>query len=123
VPHVSSPIAQDATQKKLKLDPAQVDIGASSGKVSISETAEEFSFNQVVLQKSELAAALNCQPEDRCWAVAVSSLGWPLALRMCNHAGEKGHESHNSSAHCLSTEDRQIAQTLYQAAARLQGKK
>jgi hypothetical protein len=122
----SSPVqllALDAGQKKHKVDPSQVEIGASSLKVSISETDKEFVFNKVVLQKAELSAACGNAPEARCWAVAVSSLGWPLCLRMCPYAGQPGHESHDSSAHCFTLEELHLIQTLYQAAAQLQGRK
>ena len=113
----------DAGQKKHKVDPAQVEIGASSLKVSISETDKEFVFNKVVLQKAELSAACGNAPEARCWAVAVSSLGWPLCLRMCPYAQQPGHESHDSSAHCFTPEELHLIQTLYQAAAQLQNRK
>ena len=76
----------------------EVEIGVSKDKVVVSETETDFVFNDAVMKKAELARTCNCGPDDRCWAIAFSVLGWPNCLRLCQHPGAAGHESHDSSA-------------------------
>jgi hypothetical protein len=92
--------------------PADVDIGASIRKVKIVETDTSISLNGRPFAKSDLAAACGVGTDDLCWATSLSSMPWPLCLRLCNHAGEPGHESHDSSRHKFSTEQLQSARLL-----------
>lgn len=74
-------------------------IGISREKVTVTDTATEFGINGTVVKKSELAHLCECGPEDRCWAVPFSTLGWPEALRLCQHPDQQGHEKHDSEQH------------------------
>jgi hypothetical protein len=93
-----------------------VEIGASKNRVVIVETETDFCFNDVTMKKAELAHTCNCGPDDRCWALAFSVLGWPNCLRLCQHPGAAGHESHDSSAHQFSKQEFTALQTLHKAA-------
>ena len=95
----------------------EVPIGASKDKVTVVETATEFVLNGVTLAKAEMAQVCKCEPDDKCWAVGLSTLGWPLCLRLCQHPGSPGHESHTSSAHDFTEEQIAALSTLYKAAA------
>ena len=90
--------------------PHKVDIGAlirrdrSTGKakVKVTETSKEISCNgeqAYKLDKEEAAKICDCGIKDKCWALVLSTLPWPLKLLMCNHSGEPEHERHDSTKH------------------------
>lgn len=88
-----------------KVKPEDVDIGASKDKVDVEDTDTLFSVNGDSVPKAELCQACDCGPNDKCWALVFSVLGWPNCLRLCQHPGEAGHESYDSSAHTWSEQE------------------
>jgi hypothetical protein len=95
--------------------PEDVDIGASKDRVDVEDTPTHFSVNKESVAKAELCQACNCGPDDRCWAPVFSVLGWPNCLRLCQHPGQPGHESHDSSAHTWSEQEFTACQNLVAA--------
>ena len=99
-----------------------METGVSKDRVVVSETETDFVFNDAVMKKAELARTCNCGPDDRCWTIAFSVLGWPNCLRVCQHPGAAGHESHDSSAHKFTNQEFTALQTLHKAAMAAAGK-
>jgi hypothetical protein len=95
---------------------AEVDIGASKDKVTITDTDKEYGVNGVKVTKAELALACQCGPDDRCWAPLFSVLGWPAGLRLCQHPGQPGHEMHDSPMHKFTPQQVVTVGTLIAAA-------
>ena len=85
-------------------EPEDVDIGASNTRVNIVETDTSISLNGVPQSKADLAEALAVGTDDLCWAPLLSSMPYPLCLRICNHVGEPGHETHLASKHAFNQE-------------------
>ena len=98
-----------------KVNPGDVDIGVSADRVEVVETETTYGVNRVVVSKAELAHICNCGPNDRCWAMVFSLLGYPNCLRICQHKGQPGHESHDSSAHCFSNQEYTACRNLVAA--------
>ena len=95
--------------------PHLVDIGAltrrdrttGKAKVKVTETSKEISCTgeqAYKLDKEEAAEICNCGIKDKCWALVLSTLPWPLKLLMCNHSGEPAHERHDSTKHVFTKE-------------------
>jgi hypothetical protein len=96
--------------------PAAKDVvlGSSLGRAAVVETPVSISINGCVHSKAELAKACGVGTDDRCWATAVSRMPWPLKLKMCNHAEEPGHESHDSSKHKFTSKQLDALELLTQ---------
>ena len=95
--------------------PHMVDIGAltrrdrhtGKAKVKVTETSKEISCDgqqAFKLDKEEAAKICDCGIKDKCWALVLSTLPWPLKLLMCNHSGEPAHERHDSTKHVFTKE-------------------
>lgn len=100
-----SPKAAEGTAHYAKVSAEEVEIGASADRVEITDTETMYGMNRVLVAKAELAHICQCGPNDRCWALVFSLLGYPSCLRVCQNKGQPGHESHNSSAHCFSDQE------------------
>ena len=74
--------------------------------------------NGTEYSKATLCKICKCGFDDRCWAVALSSMEWPWNLRVCNKAGEPGHESHDSSKHNFTKNQLHQIRQLTEAARR-----
>jgi hypothetical protein len=98
-----------------KVIPGDVVIGVSADRVEVVETETTYGVNRVVVSKAELAHICKCGPNDRCWAMVFSLLGYPNCLRICQHKGQPGHESHDSSAHCFSNQEYTACRNLVAA--------
>lgn len=115
---VPSP-AKVASNKHRKIDPSAVEIGASREKIDYVDNAEHFGMNGVLVSKPAMAIACNCGPNEKCWAIPMSVLGWPLALRVCPTPEAPGHESHDAKAHQFTEAQMATVQTMYKAAAQM----
>ena len=85
-------------------------------RLSVVETKHTLTINGTAYNKQDLADACSCKPEDKCWAVAMSSKPWPLKLHACNHHSEPDHASHDSPCHLLSMEQVKALRSFKEAA-------
>ena len=79
--------------------PEDIEIGCSAHKLKTTFTDTHVQFGHKSISKAALAKICNCGPSDRCWAVALSAMRWPICLQLCPCPKKAGHESHNSSQH------------------------
>ena len=79
--------------------PEDIVIECSAHKLRTTFTDTHVQFGHKSISKAALAKICNCGPSDRCWAVALSAMRWPICLQLCPCPKKAGHESHNSSQH------------------------
>lgn len=85
-------------------------------RLTVVETKHTLTINGTAYNKQDLADACSCKPEDKCWAVAMSSKPWPLKLHACNHHSEPDHASHDSPCHLLNMEQVKALRSFKEAA-------
>jgi hypothetical protein len=98
------------------VDPADIKIGGTQKKLEFTDNGSIVTCNKVEYSKVTLCRICKCGFDDKCWPVALSTMEWPWNLRVCNKAGEPGHESHNSSKHRFTAQQLQDIRQLREAA-------
>jgi len=106
------PNSHSNSQRKTDIRPEDVDIGCSAHKLKTTFTDTHVQFGKKSISKAALAKICKCGPSDRCWAVALSAMRWPLCLQLCPCPRKEGHESHNSTQHRFTSTERALCGKL-----------
>ena len=86
-------------EHKPTIRPEDIEIGCSAHKLKTTFTDTHVLFGKSTVSKAALANICGCGPNDRCWAVGLSAMRWPICLQLCPCPGKKDHESHDSPQH------------------------
>jgi hypothetical protein len=105
-------VKKENNHKGSGIRPEDIEIGCSAHKLKTTFTDTHVQFGNKSISKAALAKICDCGPSDKCWAVALSAMRWPLCLQLCPCPQKEGHESHNSSQHKFTSNERALCGKL-----------
>ena len=106
------PNSHSSSQRNTGIRPEDIEIGCSAHKLKTTFTDTHVQFGHKSISKATLAKICKCGPNDRCWAVALSAMRWPVCLQLCPCPQKEGHQSHNSSQHIFTSTERALCGKL-----------
>ena len=78
------PNSHSNSQRNTGIRPEDIEIGCCSAhKLKTTFTDIHVQFGHKSISKAALAKIRKCGPSDRCWAVALSAMRWPICLQLC----------------------------------------